>query len=117
MVNSKKKGNRGELELSKVFKERGYFARRGQQFSGIGQADVVTDGFLDFLHIESKRTENFLPYKGYEQAVADSKEGQVPLVCHRKNHGQWMAFLALEDLLDIIEGIKGVKLPEEINLL
>lgn len=54
-INSREKGKKGELELSRALKEHGYDTRRGQQYCGSnGDADVIG---LPYLHIECKRVE------------------------------------------------------------
>ena len=55
MVNGKKKGKAGELEVARILRSYGYPCRRGQQYSGAnGDADVVG---LPGIHIEVKRRE------------------------------------------------------------
>lgn len=100
-INSRQKGATGERELARYLREHGYNARRGQQYSGAnGDADVVG---LPGFHIEVKRTERFEVYKALTQAQNDAKMGEIPLVCHRKNRGQWIAVLSLKDLLELID--------------
>jgi hypothetical protein len=41
----------------------------------------------------------------YKQAVDDCGEN-VPIVAHRKNRGQWLLTLALDDLPDLVERIQ-----------
>ena len=100
-INSRQKGATGERELAKYLREHGYNARRGQQYSGAnGDADVIG---LPGFHIEVKRTERFEVYKALTQAQNDAKMDEIPLVCHRKNRGQWIAVLSLKDLLELID--------------
>lgn len=100
-INSRRKGATGERELAKYLREHGYNARRGQQYSGAnGDADVIG---LPGFHIEVKRTERFEVYKALTQAQNDAKMGEIPLVCHRKNRGQWIAVLSMKDLLELID--------------
>ena len=100
-INSRQKGATGERELARYLREHGYNARRGQQYSGAnGDADVIG---LPGFHIEVKRTERFEVYKALTQAQNDAKMGEIPLVCHRKNRGQWIAVLSLKDLLELID--------------
>ena len=48
-INSRTKGKTGELELSKVLRDKGFAAHRGQQFKGgAGSPDVVC---TDLEHI------------------------------------------------------------------
>ncbi|MDO4552716.1 MAG: hypothetical protein Q4C22_04180 [Bacillota bacterium] len=96
-MNSRDKGKRGELELSKKLKEYGYDTRRGQQFSGAnGDADVVG---ISGLHIECKRTETLRLYDAMAQAISDAKDGAIPVVMHRKNHCEWLVIIRLDDFI------------------
>jgi Holliday junction resolvase len=96
---SKDKGKRGELELANELKKRGYDTRRGQQYCGAnGDADVTG---LDGIHIEVKRTETLRLYEAIEQAKQDKKDGEIPIVCHRKNSKKWVVIMELDDWLKI----------------
>ena len=108
MVNSRAKGKRGELEISKILKEHGYEdARRGQQYSGFnGDADVVG---LPGYHIEVKRVENLNLDKAMDQSMRDAKEGEVPIVAHRKNGKEWKVTLHLEDFINLLIKSQGRK--------
>lgn len=102
MVNSRAKGARREREFASYLREVWKFvARRGQQYSGAnGDPDVIAEG-IDDLHFEVKGTERFEAYKNYEQAAKDAKEGEIPLVIHKHNHGDWMVFLKFHDFMDL----------------
>lgn len=98
MINSKEKGKRGELELSKKLKEYGYNCRRGQQYCGAdGSADVVG---LKGIHIECKRVERLDLFQAMEQAMKDAK-GEMPVVMHRKNRTPWLVTMRLEDWMEL----------------
>ena len=101
-INSRAKGAMGERELAKKLTEVfGCEARRGQQFQGSPDSpDVVTS--LDGVHIECKRVERFEIYKAMEQAKRDSGD-KIPVVCHRKNRGEWLAVVRLDDLPELIK--------------
>lgn len=100
-VNSKAKGAAGERELAKVLRGYGYECRRGQQFCGAnGDADVVG---LDGLHIECKRVQALNFDKAYAQAVSDAREGEMPVVMHRKDRKPWMVSLALDDFMKLYD--------------
>lgn len=101
MTNSRNKGTQGEREIANILKERGYKARRGQQYCGSnGDADVIG---IPGLHIEVKRTEKCYPYKYLEQATNDAKDNEIPVVFHRQNRQKWIAILDMEDFLDLFE--------------
>ena len=103
-INSRQKGASGEREIAKILRSHGYEARRGQQYSGFnGDADVVG---LPGYHIEVKRVENLNIDKAMDQSVRDAKEGETPIVAHRKNGKEWKVTLHLEDFLKLIKGVK-----------
>lgn len=98
-MNSRQKGARGEREIAKILRQRGYDARRGQQYSGAnGDADVVG---LPGIHIEVKRVEALNIDKAMEQAITDAKPGEMPAVFHRKNGKEWKATVRLKDFIKL----------------
>lgn len=99
MTNSRQKGKRGELELAKVLREHGINARRGQQYSGAsGDADVVG---MNGIHIECKRVESLNVEKAMQQSEHDARDGEVPVVMHRRNGEKWKCTLRLTDFIDM----------------
>ena len=102
MINSKKKGKVGELELVNYLKKYGLEARRSQQYAGInGDADVVCKELSNF-HIEVKRNETLNIEKALVQSETDSKNEEIPIVAHRKNREEWKITLRLSDFLKIL---------------
>lgn len=98
-MNSRQKGKRGELELAKMLRDYGFTeARRGVQYSGAnGDADVIG---IPGVHIECKRVERGLDlYKAMEQASRDAREGETPVVFHRKNGKLWLVTMLADDYL------------------
>lgn len=94
-MNSRAKGAQGERELARKLREYGYEARRGQQFSGAnGDPDVVG---LDGIHIECKRVERLNLEDAMAQSRRDARDGEIPVVMHRKNHCEWLVTMTLED--------------------
>ena len=101
-MNSRQKGARGERELAEKLREYGYEARRGQQFSGAnGDADVVG---LPGYHIECKRVERLNIEEAMAQSVRDAREGEVPIVCHRRDRKEWMVTIRLKDFMEVLNG-------------
>ena len=107
-VNSRAKGKAGELSLVHKLKEYGFEnARRSQQFAGInGDADVV--GVSDLLHIECKVTDNGhgKNYEWLEQAQNDAREGEMPVVIHRRSSQRvkgkpWLVTMSLDDFVSL----------------
>lgn len=96
---SRDKGKVGEREAAAFLRDRGYDARRGQQFSGgPGSPDVVHS--IPGVHVEVKRAEQLAIYKAMEQAEMERGEGEVPAVLHRRNHCDWVVVMWLEDFLE-----------------
>ena len=98
-MNSRAKGAGGERELAKKLREYGYDCRRGQQFSGAnGDADVVG---LPGIHIECKRVERLNLEDAMAQSRRDAREGEIPVVMHRKTRSPWLVTMTLEDWVEI----------------
>lgn len=92
-INSKRKGNRGELEVAALLREYGYTARRGLQYqSGQIEADVVG---IPGYHLEVKRNEKLNISTAMAQSMRDAKPDEIPVVIHRKNREPWMITLPL----------------------
>lgn len=102
-MNSRRKGAVGERELAKYLRDRGFAARRGQQFQGSPDSpDIATqDEDLDRFHIECKRVEKGNLYDWLSQAIGDCG-ARIPLVVHRRNNSDWVVILRLNDFLDMI---------------
>ena len=84
MVNSRSKGAAYERHVAGLFRTYNYKARRGQQFSGInGDADVVG---VPYIHIECKAVERLNLYDAMAQAKRDARQGELPVVIHKKNY-------------------------------
>lgn len=99
MTNSKRKGARGERELSSKFKEYGFDTRRGQQYCGAnGDADVVG---LPGIHIECKRVEKLNIYDAISQARHDKNENELPVVFHRKDRSEWLVTMTFDDWMKL----------------
>lgn len=99
-INSRAKGASAERELAAVFRAAGFpGAVRGQQRSGLEQADVV--GGPPGFHFEVKRVEQLRVWQAYSQAVRDAP-GTVPVVATRRNGSRWLAVLSLDALLGLI---------------
>ena len=99
MTNSRRKGADYEREIARELREYGYHARRGQQFCGAnGDADVVG---LEGIHIECKRAEKTDLYGWLGQAQRDAREGELPVVFHRKNNCKTLAIMSLDSFMQL----------------
>ena len=102
MVNSKKKGDGGELELSKVIAKVFPGARRSKQYCGdAGDSDIIAESIPEFA-IESKRTQN-RDFNAWLAKQATQAPGKAPVICHRRNYERWTATMYLEDWLDLVK--------------
>jgi len=98
-MNSKVKGNAGEREIAHILEAHGYTAHRGIQYNPDRfEADV--EG-LPGIHIEVKRVEQLNIYKAMEQSIRDAKDGEMPVVIHRRNRDYWKVTMRLEEWLEI----------------
>ena len=107
--NSRAKGKVGELEIAGILRDAGWpGARRGQQRSGVDQADVI-DGPAG-VHLEVKRTEALQLWPALAQATRDAPAGSVPVVVHRRSRSGWIAVLDLSALLALLRELEGHRL-------
>lgn len=97
MTNSRAKGKRVELALAKFLREHGHEARRGQQFSGSPDSPDIVHS-IPGLHIECKGVEKLNIHNAMKQASEDSGD-DTPCVCHKRNRGEWLITMRLEDFL------------------
>lgn len=101
-MNSRAKGKRGELELVHILKGYGFEVRRGQQYSGAnGDADI--EGLAGY-HVEVKRRERLDIEAALVQSEHDAREGETPIVAHRRNGEAWKVTLRLADFIELIRG-------------
>jgi Holliday junction resolvase len=98
-LNSIEKGKKGEREFANLCKAEGYNTRRSQQYCGVaGDADVIG---LPFLHVEVKRVERLNIYDAMAQAISNKKEGELPVVAHRKNHCDWLITMRFSEWIEL----------------
>ena len=117
MVNSNKKGKRGQRDAAEAMASvLGVPIRRTQQFKGTPQsADIEGDDVIG-LHLEVKRTERLSVYAALGQAEEDAGEN-CPIVLHRKNRGRGVAIMYLNDLVEVSEIVQGIRNRDSLNLL
>ncbi len=102
-INSRQKGARAEREVAKILTEKGFEARRGQQFSGSPDSPDVICAALDGFHLEVKHVEKLNIHDAIAQAERDSRADQIPTVVHRKNKTKWLVTLSLDNFLTLVE--------------
>lgn len=99
MVNSKRKGARGEREFAQFLRDHGLKdAHRGQQYNGLEGEDVVG---LPRAHVEVKRVQRLSIHKAMDQSITDAEDWQIPIVAHRMNRTPWLITLRAEDFMKI----------------
>lgn len=101
---SRDKGKRGELELVHLLTGLGFQGiRRGNVFAG--EPDVM--GLWPF-HIECKRVEQLNLWKAMEQSreeMTRKKDGEIPVVFHRKNNQKWLLTIPEEHFGTVISAV------------
>ena len=110
-VNRKQKGARFERLLASKLREYGYECRRGQQYCGAnGDADVVG---LPYIHIEAKHQEQMRLYDWMEQAKRDARQGEYPVVFHKKNNADILVTMTFDDFMQIYKEFEASMTIEE----
>lgn len=102
-MNSRDKGCRGERAWRDELRAQGYMARRGQQFSGSPDSPDVVCPDLDWCRFEVKAVEKLNLTDAMAQAKADAGQ-RVPVVAHKRNHGEWMVTMRADDWFKIVRG-------------
>jgi Holliday junction resolvase len=98
MINSRKKGKAGELEVAHLFTAAGFASRRGQQHKGGSDSpDILVHG-LEYYYFEVKRVEKLNIFKAFEQATRDSGD-KTPVVLFRRNRGEWLVCFKFQDFI------------------
>lgn len=99
-MNSKRKGKGGELEAAKKLRDvYGRHVQRGQQYKGTPESPDVVG--LKGIHIEVKRVEKLNLEAAMRQAKGDCGD-DVPVVMHRKNRGEWMFTICVDDIQQFV---------------
>ena len=104
-INSRQKGARFERRLAGILRDYGYDCRRGQQYSGAnGDADVIG---LPGIHIEAKAVERLNIYDAMFQSKRDAREGEIPVVVHKKNNCNILVTMELEEFMRLYSDYEG----------
>lgn len=98
-INSRQKGARFERKIAGLLRDYGYDSRRGQQYSGAnGDADVIG---LPGIHIEAKAVEKLNLYDAMSQSKRDAREGEIPIVIHKKNNCNILVTLEFDNFMEL----------------
>lgn len=105
-MNSKRKGNRAELELLHLLEGRGIPARRNDQryTGGRENPDIGCKICGRRVHVEVKHVERLNIHGAMAQAIRDAAADALPVVVHRRNRSPWLVTMRLDDLLTALEG-------------
>lgn len=103
-MNSKRKGNRAELELLRLLQSYGIDAHRNDQrhIGGIDNPDISARIGPVSVHVECKRVERLALAAALRQAHRDANGHALPVVVHRRSREPWLVTMELTDLLQII---------------
>lgn len=109
MVNSREKGARAEREVAAILVAFGYLGGvRGQQRSGLEQADVV--GGPPGWWLEIKRVERPSLWEWWGQATRDAAKAESkPVVVTRRSNAPWLAILEFEQFLGLLNRIEDLE--------
>lgn len=99
---SRDKGARGELEVIDLLHAAGWkHAHRNFDSGSAGGGDIARGPAG--VALEVKRTESLRLREAWQQANEDADtRGDIPVVMHRWNGGQWIAFLPADELLALL---------------
>lgn len=98
----RRKGKSGELEVVHALHRHGWgFAERTSNGRHQGARGDIAHGPAG-VHLEVKRHERLNVPKALDQAIADARATDVPIVVHRPSRHEWMATLPLEELLPLL---------------
>lgn len=95
---SRRKGKGGEREVAAILSAAGFECARGSR-NGVAGAEDLAHDCLPGVWFEIKRVERLNVPAAMEQAARDAGPYRSPVVLHRRNRGEWLATVRLEDLL------------------
>lgn len=103
-MNSKRKGNRAELELLHLLQANGIDAHRNDQryVGGVDNPDIAARIGPVSVHVEVKRVERLSLAAALRQAKRDANGHALPVVAHRSNRQPWLVTVELADLLEVL---------------
>jgi hypothetical protein len=112
-VNSRRKGAVFERKVADLLKERGYDARRGQQYCGTsGDADVVG---LPGVHIECKAVEHLNIQDALDQSKRDARDGEIPVVVHKKIREEIKVTMRWDDFMAMYERSENAENSDNVH--
>lgn len=80
-------------------------AHRSGQFSAKGESSADIEGIDPRLHIECKVGYSYKTiYEFLDQAIRDSKDGEIPIVNCKMDRKPWLCVMLLDDFIEIWNG-------------
>jgi hypothetical protein len=58
------------------------------------------------IHFEVKNCERLNIYDAVAQAEQDCPKGKYRVVAHKKNRGDWVAIMPMDDLMDLLDELR-----------
>lgn len=92
----REKGKRTERQAAALLRDLfGIAARRSVQYCGrAGDADLQT---VDGLHVEVKARKSIAALRFFEQAQADAKPGELPMVMMKEDRSDFFILIRAQD--------------------
>ncbi len=101
-INSRRKGASAERELSNLFKELGFTARRRQQYNGTdGSDDVCVEELEGEYFIECKAVQSINMHTVMDKAI-EQCGSKKPLIFHKRNRKGWLVVMRPEDFFTLL---------------
>jgi Holliday junction resolvase len=99
-INSRAKGNTGELEVARIFRAAGFDCNR---VPNSGALRIKGDLYGDLpAHVEVKRGERCRLPEWWKQTRTDAPPETLPVLAWRPNRGEWLAVVPLEALVALL---------------
>jgi hypothetical protein len=97
---SKRKGDRGELEVRDLLREAGWLDTHRNFMSGGAGGGDIADSIPDW-HIECKRTESLQLHAAWRQADDARRPTDSLLIAHRGNNQAWLGTVLVTDVIGL----------------
>lgn len=99
----REKGKRFEREIATVFRARFGVGYRGAPVQAAGNCQLPDVVVNLPVHLECSHGKTVSPHGKLDQAIRDAKAGAIPIAVTRRDRGETIASLRLDDLLDILD--------------
>lgn len=96
--NSDVMGNEIDAFLSKLSEGRCTPCEYAKAVTANGDADVIG---IPGVHIEAKAVERLNIHEAMEQSVSDARDGEIPVVIHKRNRKPILVTMLFDDWIEI----------------